>query len=75
MVIDQKIDQLDKDGDKQLTMEEFLQETKDQTTDENTWKLEEERFSDELDTDGNGKLDDAEILNWLEPNNVEEVIL
>jgi len=72
VVIDQKIDQLDKDGDKQLTMEEFLQETKDQTTDENTWKLEEERFRDELDTDGNEKLDEAEILNWVEPSNVEE---
>jgi len=72
VVIQAKLDVLDNDKDGQLTLEEFLQETKDQTTDENTHKLEEERFSDELDTDGNKKLDEAEILNWLEPNNVEE---
>lgn len=72
IVVELKLKQLDKDGDGALTLEEFLAESKDMTTDEKTHELEEERFKDELDTDGNGKLDEAEILQWLEPNNVAE---
>jgi len=72
IVVQTKLEQLDADKDGSLTVEEFLVETKDQTTDEKTHKLEEERFKEELDTDGNGKLDESEILDWLEPNNVAE---
>lgn len=72
VVVKAKLEQLDADKDGSLSLEEFLTETKEQTTDTKTHKMEEERFKDELDTDGNGKLDEPEILNWLEPNNVAE---
>jgi len=72
VVVQSKLDQLDSDKDGALTLEEFLMEIKDQTIEDKTHKMEEERFKEELDTDGNGKLDDAEILNWLEPNNEGE---
>jgi len=72
VVVATKLEQLDSNSDGALDLKEFLKDTQDQTTDENTHKMEEERFTDELDVDGNGKLDEKEILDWLEPNNEAE---
>lgn len=61
------MDKHDKDGDRQLTMKEFLEEEEeedDEKKEERTFDEDEVKMFKTLDKDGNGKLNLQELLVW-----------
>ncbi|XP_065544645.1 reticulocalbin-2 isoform X1 [Lathamus discolor] len=71
-VIQEALEEHDKDGDGFVSLEEFLGDyRRDPTAREDPeWILvEKDRFVNDYDKDNDGKLDPQELLSWIVPNN------
>ncbi|XP_075461145.1 reticulocalbin-2 isoform X2 [Ascaphus truei] len=71
-VIEGALEEHDKDGDGFVSLEEYLGDyTKDPGANEDPeWLVvEKDRFSNDYDKDGDGKLGPQELLSWIVPNN------
>ncbi|XP_063799630.1 reticulocalbin-2 isoform X2 [Pseudophryne corroboree] len=72
-VIEGALEEHDKDGDNFVSLEEYLGEyTKDADVAEDPqWVIvERDRFVNDYDKDGDGKLNPTELLSWIVPNNI-----
>ncbi|XP_073512837.1 reticulocalbin-2 isoform X1 [Phyllobates terribilis] len=70
-VIDGALEEHDKDGDGFVSLDEYLGEySQDPATEDPQWIIiERDRFENDYDKDGDGKLDPTELLSWIVPNN------
>ncbi|XP_042329932.1 reticulocalbin-2 [Sceloporus undulatus] len=71
-VIQEALEEHDKNGDEFVSLEEFLGDyRRDPTAREDPeWiRVEKDRFSNDYDKDQDGKLDPKELLSWVVPNN------
>uniref|UniRef100_A0A8D0BK68 Reticulocalbin-2 n=1 Tax=Salvator merianae TaxID=96440 RepID=A0A8D0BK68_SALMN len=71
-VIQEALEEHDKNGDRFVTLEEFLGDyRRDPAASEDPeWILvEKDRFANDYDKNKDGKLDPKELLNWIVPNN------
>ncbi|XP_010841600.1 PREDICTED: reticulocalbin-2 [Bison bison bison] len=71
-VIQEALEEHDKDGDGFVSLEEFLGDyRRDPTASEDPeWILvEKDRFMNDYDRDADGRLDPQELLSWVVPNN------
>ncbi|XP_077106410.1 reticulocalbin-2 isoform X2 [Ranitomeya variabilis] len=71
-VIEGALEEHDKDGDGFVSLDEYLGEySQDPATEDPQWLIiERDRFENDYDKDGDGKLDPTELLSWIVPNNV-----
>lgn len=72
-VIEGALEEHDKDGDGFVSLEEYLGEYSqdpDATEDPQWVIVERDRFENDYDKDGDGKLNPSELLSWIVPNNV-----
>ncbi|KAH0619848.1 hypothetical protein JD844_014211 [Phrynosoma platyrhinos] len=71
-VIQEALEEHDKNGDEFVSLEEFLGDyRRDPTAQEDPeWiRVEKDRFSNDYDKDQDGKLNSKELLSWVVPNN------
>ncbi|KAM3922317.1 reticulocalbin-2 isoform 2-T2 [Leptodactylus fuscus] len=71
-VIEGALEEHDKDGDGFVSLDEYLGEySQDPATEDPQWLIiERDRFENDYDKDGDGKLNPTELLSWIVPNNV-----
>ncbi|KAG8568730.1 hypothetical protein GDO81_014124 [Engystomops pustulosus] len=71
-VIEGALEEHDKDDDGFVSLDEYLGEySQDPATEDPQWLIiEKDRFENDYDKDGDGKLDPTELLYWIVPNNV-----
>uniref|UniRef100_A0A8B9TNS5 Reticulocalbin 2 n=1 Tax=Anas platyrhynchos TaxID=8839 RepID=A0A8B9TNS5_ANAPL len=69
-VIQEALEEHDKDGDGFVNLEEFLGDLQERPKEDPEWILvEKDRFVNDYDKDKDGKLSPQELLFWIVPNN------
>lgn len=72
-VIEGALEEHDKDGDGFVSLEEYLGEYSQdpEATEDPQWLIiERDRFENDYDKDGDGRLSPPELLSWIVPNNL-----
>lgn len=65
----QTLEEKDKDSDGFINFEEFLDRKETDSPEKEYLIVQEQKFNGEFDKDGDGRLNSAEILSWITPNN------
>lgn len=65
----QTLEEKDKDSDGFINFEEFLDRKEGESPEKEYIIVQEQKFNGEFDKDGDGRLNSAEILSWITPNN------
>jgi Ca2+-binding EF-hand superfamily protein len=77
-VIQETLDEVDKDNDGFVSLEEYMNDVTDANDEDDEdgvgWsKEDEDEFRNELDQDGDGRLDRDELYNWIVPGDYDHI--